>query len=1011
MSGHPAREAGGAPTAVIQAKLVPPALPEPRVHRSRVDGRLASLIERHPVVVVTATAGAGKTTALASAVTLLERSHAWLTIDRTDAAPGRLVTYLEAALARQVPPVAGVATHAMATGIPHAEAAGLLVEAVGPERVVLVLDELERLQDAAESWAVIEAALRYAPPELRIVLASRREIPQDLCALPIGRVGSLGEHDLAFTTDEAAEALAGMGRGESDPARVVEATGGWVTGVLYEAWRADQHVAGMGGEADPLDGYLSAHILAQLVPEDREFLITTSLLHEVSARRADALGAEQAGERLASLRAMRLPVAWRSEARAMRCHPRFREYLFECLERRGDDEVRRLRLAHGRLLAAEGHDEEAVNELIAAGALEEALAPADRAIIPIIERLDLDLARRWLAQLSAVVPPRAWRFTLAELMLVVARSDAHHAIRIADRLRKDGMLESFVRSSDVAAGFLAWYSLNYPGRVEDAHAILEMAERGPSVDAVRYAADIPVGGAVHRPALSGGPLDVVVVATDFFRGRLILLEEDLGSQWVEWRSGWLRIGVQRALGRTERALDLYETALHLGSSSIALDAWAGPEVLIDAGRAEAARQAIERGREIARASGSLLILAHNMIAEAKLALRLDRDPPDARAVLDELARAGPLPLPQLREAVDTWYGLALLMQDDDAEALARLRRAVDSMVEGDRLLELATAAVYLSEAEWRAGEEHAADRAADLALDAARRQGSNHMLLQALADFPAVLSRRIDGEPHADSAWHELGRSLLAQGASLTIPVRSSVHLEEFGRCVLLVNGEPVRPRIAKTYELLAYLATRGDATAERDELLDALFDGRADESARAYLRQAVRWLRRMLPDEEALVVEEGRVRLAESWVVSSESTRLEARLAEAARLHGEDRLAATIEALALYDRGAYLPCGRSVWTDDRRRALVDVVTEARHGAAELAFAEGRYGEAERLIDAVLGADPTREAAWRLLMRLANYLGDQDRVIRAYHACERALAAVGAQPAPSTRELLENLRR
>src|SRR5439155_452551 len=119
------------------------------------------------------------------------------------------------------------------------------------------------------------------------------------------------------------------------------------------------------------------------------------------------------------------------------------------------------------------------------------------------------------------------------------------------------------------------------------------------------------------------------------------------------------------------------------------------------------------------------------------------------------------------EWLDTWYGLALLLEADDAAALARLRKAVESMVAGDRILELPTAAVYLAEAEWRAGDEEAADRAADRALDAARRQGSNHLLLQALADFPAVVSRRIDAEPGADSAWHELGRALIAQGVTV----------------------------------------------------------------------------------------------------------------------------------------------------------------------------------------------------------------------------------------------------
>ena len=32
-------------------------------------------------------------------------------------------------------------------------------------RVLLVLDELERLGEAREAWAVIEALLRYAPAE------------------------------------------------------------------------------------------------------------------------------------------------------------------------------------------------------------------------------------------------------------------------------------------------------------------------------------------------------------------------------------------------------------------------------------------------------------------------------------------------------------------------------------------------------------------------------------------------------------------------------------------------------------------------------------------------------------------------------------------------------------------------------------------------------------------------------------------------------------------------------
>jgi len=310
-----------------------------------------------------------------------------------------------------------------------------------------------------------------------------------------------------------------------------------------------------------------------------------------------------------------------------------------------------------------------------------------------------------------------------------------------------------------------------------------------------------------------------------------------------------------------------------------------------------------------------------------------------------------------------------------------------------------------------AGNEQAADRAADAAFDTARRLGSNHLLLQALADFPAVVSRRIDAAPDTDSPSHELGRALLAQGVAVDARVHASVRILEFGRAAIVVNGEEVRPRIAKAYELLAYLVTRAPRRAEREDLLDARFDGRSDESTRAYLRQAVHWLRRVLPGPEALVVERGTVRLSDDLVIMGESNRFEAALAEAARLQRDDRLAATLDALAIYDQGDYLPSARSGWADDRRQRLAELATDACSEAADPALAAGRYDDAKRLAQEVLHTQPFRETASRLTMRISHALGDDDGVIRAYHACGRALGEVGTRPSPSTDQLLERLRR
>jgi ATP/maltotriose-dependent transcriptional regulator MalT len=159
---------------VIQTKVRQPAMPRQLVSRPRVERLLAALVVRHRVVVVAATAGAGKTTAVARATAALDRPVAWLQVDRTDSAPGRLVIYLEAALARVLPELRGVALNALAAGVPHAEAAGLLAEAVAERPIVLVIDDLERLPENGQAWGVVEAVVRYAPAAMRLVLVSLR---------------------------------------------------------------------------------------------------------------------------------------------------------------------------------------------------------------------------------------------------------------------------------------------------------------------------------------------------------------------------------------------------------------------------------------------------------------------------------------------------------------------------------------------------------------------------------------------------------------------------------------------------------------------------------------------------------------------------------------------------------------------------------------------------------------------------------------------------------------------
>ena len=258
---------------------------------------------------VWATAGAGKTTAVRQAVVGLGRPVAWLTLDPTDAAPGRLLVYLEAALRRGLPDFAGTTGEALAAGIIHAEAAAMLAEAVPRRPAVLVLDEIERIADSAAALEVISTFVRYVDPAVRVA-ARRAAGASSWMRSPVSATdpwGPSARSSWRSTTPEAAGALALRGVTEADPQSVVEATGGWVAGVLFEAWRSREHVGGSGGEADALAGYLAAEILDGLSEEERDFLVRTSLFAEVTAARAEALGVADAAELLGRLRGHHLP--------------------------------------------------------------------------------------------------------------------------------------------------------------------------------------------------------------------------------------------------------------------------------------------------------------------------------------------------------------------------------------------------------------------------------------------------------------------------------------------------------------------------------------------------------------------------------------------------------------------------------------------------------------------------------------------------------------------------------
>jgi DNA-binding SARP family transcriptional activator len=923
--------------------------------------------------------GIGKTTALRQVAASLDAPVAWLTLSDWHREPGRLLDDLLEALGAGLPGIRETLRGARPRSGEVVAVARELGAAINHlDGVVLVLDDCHVVADAAESRAVIGALVGVGRPGLRIALLGRTPLALQGVGVEVLHPEAYVGHELLDAdVDEAREILHAHGS-TADPAEAIAATGGWVAGLVFESWRMRSEAR---DDVDPLALYFEAEMRPQLDATTFELLVKTSPFETVTAPRAAALGYDGALDLFRSLRRGAVPATWSDDGAIMRLHPRIRQILADELRSWPRERVAGVLEVAGGVYEREGLEERAVDLYLQAGATEALRRLLPGVIVRIVERGDLELADRLLGGgWEAAVEPR---IVLARLMLDAARQTTGGGIVLLDHVGREllsSLVEAEPRIAPYACAFLAAQM-----RIDDAVRVLEATPRGRPhavarlfLSAVRDDPDAPI------PAFVGDGLDTIVARALWSRGRLLELHDE----------------------RLARTAGLPEPVRSLSSTPEA----GGLGVLL--GRVVAAVDARDLGaaREAIAAIAERPALPWAMLAEAEVGVRVARDPALASSAVERLRAMRAWGVSFFRELGQVWEGGGLLLASHDESAARVLREAVDSMRRGDRTLELTTALVYLSEVEWRLGDEDAADRAADEAYAVARQQGSLRRLLLSLADFPGVLSRRLDAEPSADSEWHGLGRALALGASSAPGAGRPAVtRLREYGAPALVSEGVVVRPKIRKSLELLSFLASRPGSTVTRAEVLTGLWNGRDDDSTRAYLRQALRHLRDALPAGIAVTSHDDRLRIEGG--VSTESGEVAALLAEAARHLGERRHALLFDAYAIVSRGLFLDGSDDVaWVDDCRARQRSTLADVRLDLADHLIGAERYLDALSYVDEALADDPILERGWRLRMQALAMLGDSDGVLVAFRRCRAALAELDLEPSRATMDLVRALR-
>ncbi len=477
-----------APAIFGRTKLRPPRARGDLLPRPQLTTALRRAVSAARLALVSAPAGAGKTTLIAQALAATEPGApglAWFSLDEHDDDPARFLYGLVAAC-RQIAPAAGdVALAALAADQTGGLAAGLaVVEALAddllealPGPAALVLDDLHSVGDPA-IYRALERFIDLLPPALTVVVATRHDPPLPLARWRVRReLAELRFADLRFSRAEAAALLnarLGTGLGEAEVAALHAQTEGWAAGLGLLAGSLERIASG-GERARFLAGlerldrslyeYLAAEVLDRQDPFVRMFLIETAILQDLTpAVCAAVTGREDAGAILDELYARNLFLvelggAPAAQAPTYRYQDLFREFLRERLRRDAPEWGRRL---HLRAAHVERAPARRMRHLLEAEAWDEALALLDELAEPLIAQGATGTLRGWVEALPdharARRPHLTYLLTIWAPMLRlcvergISLEVAARALGLANVERSAPSVEQPAPSADSASG-------------------------------------------------------------------------------------------------------------------------------------------------------------------------------------------------------------------------------------------------------------------------------------------------------------------------------------------------------------------------------------------------------------------------------------------------------------------------------------------------------------------------------------------------------------------------------
>jgi len=226
------------PFTLLRTKLHQPQVRPEWVRRLRLEKRLNQGLDRK-VTLVSAPAGFGKSSLVASSLAESDRHTTWLSLDEGDNDPVRFWTYVIAAIQAVDQEVGGEARQILGSLQLHSTKPVLvsLLNEVSElnHDLVLVLDDYHVIE-AGQIHEALSYLLDHQPANLHIVLISRADPPISMARLRAhGWLVEIRATDLEFSAAEAAllfNDVMNLNLKPGQVAALTERTEGWIVGPI-----------------------------------------------------------------------------------------------------------------------------------------------------------------------------------------------------------------------------------------------------------------------------------------------------------------------------------------------------------------------------------------------------------------------------------------------------------------------------------------------------------------------------------------------------------------------------------------------------------------------------------------------------------------------------------------------------------------------------------------------------------------------------------------------------------